>query len=77
MKSLMFKFCDCKDVLELDTSMDEDMYWCFYNSWSLHSLDLTSWNVSNVKTMDHCFCNCMSLCTLDVSNWNTSSLENM
>lgn len=43
----------------------------------LMSLDVSSWNTSNVIDMRWIFKNCSSLTTLDLSNWNTSKVMNM
>ena len=47
----------------------------FYNCSELQSLDLSSWDTSNVYNMYNMFAGCMSLQTLDISNWNTSNLD--
>ena len=44
---------------------------------SLTTLDLSSWNTSNVTNMSMMFKNCNKLTTLDVSNFDTSKVTNM
>ena len=41
------------------------------------TLDLSSFDTSNVTNMSHMFYNCYSLTELDVSNFNTSNVTNM
>jgi len=49
----------------------------FENCSSLTSLDLSSFDTSNVTTMYYMFDDCSSLTSLDLSNFNTSSVINM
>lgn len=44
---------------------------------SFTTLDLSSWNVSNITSMESMFYQCTSLTTLDVSNWSVSSVTRM
>lgn len=44
---------------------------------SLTELDVSSWNVSNVKDMSSMFTGTSSLTNLDVSNWDVSSVTDM
>lgn len=44
---------------------------------NLTSLDLNSFDTSNVIDMNHMFCHCESLTQLDLSNFNTSKVINM
>ena len=47
----------------------------FYSK--LQSLDLSSWNVSNVTNMEGMFNCCASLVDLDLTGWDTSKVTNM
>ena len=49
----------------------------FEHAESLTTLDLSNWEVSNVKNMGHMFEYCTNLKILDLGNWNTKNLESM
>lgn len=49
----------------------------FANRDSLQSLDLSNWDVSNVKDMLFMFFNCISLRSLNISNWDVSNVRYM
>ena len=49
----------------------------FKNCSSLTSLDLNSFNTSNVIVMSQIFCDCSSLTSLDLSSFNTSKMTDM
>ena len=49
----------------------------FYNCSSLNSLDLISFNTSNVTDMESMFDGCSSLANLDLSSFNTNKVTNM
>ena len=49
----------------------------FQRCSSLTTLDVSSWDVTNVTYMDSMFYGCSLLTTLDVSKWDTSSVTNM
>ena len=49
----------------------------FENCTPLTSLDLSSWNTSNVEYMQGLFHNCSSLTTLDLTGWETGKVLNM
>ena len=44
---------------------------------NLKSLDLTSFDTSNVKYMSLMFANCEKLKSLNLSGWNTSNVKDM
>ena len=44
---------------------------------SIESLDLSSWNTSNVKDMRCMFMDCIKLKSLDLSGWDTSNVDFM
>ena len=43
----------------------------------LKSLDLSSWDVSGVNTMEGMFYYCSNLKSLDLSGWDTSNVKKM
>ena len=49
----------------------------FYNCQFLTSLDVSSFDTSNVTTMSYMFYNCSRLTSIDVSNWDTSNVTTM
>ena len=66
---------DVDNIENLDTSNVTNMYNMFgYAKFNSDSLDLSSWDVSNVEDMSYMF-QCCSIKYLDLSNWDTSSLE--
>jgi len=60
----------------LDTTLVEDMSYMF-NKYQGTGLDLSNWNVENVKTMYGMFFGSNKVTTLNLANWNTKSLTNM
>lgn len=74
-------FYGCKslkhiDTLAFDTSNVKNMYNTFYGCSSLESIDLSSFDTSNVTTMRAMFSGC-SIEELDVSMLNTQSLTTL
>ena len=66
------------DLTMLDVSLVEDMSELFYDDCSyLESIDVSNWDVSNVKNMKFMFCRCKSLDSIDVSKWNMSNVYDM
>ena len=49
----------------------------FYNCSSLESIDLSSFNTTNVKDMRCLFSDCSSLKSIDLSSFNTTNANNM
>ena len=49
----------------------------FYGCSSLKSIDLSSFNTSNVNNMSYMFRECSSLKSIDLSSFNTSNVNNM
>ena len=49
----------------------------FENNKVLKSLDLSCFNIENVKDMSCMFYFCISLLDLNISNFNTSQVTNM
>jgi surface protein len=59
---------------KLDTSKITDMSYLFSDT-SIKSLSCSSWDTSNVTTMDMMFYSCSFLTTVDVSSWDMSSVK--
>ena len=49
----------------------------FYNCSSLKSIDLSSFNTTNVNNMSSMFSDCSSLKSIDLSSFNTTNVNNM
>jgi len=49
----------------------------FYECTSLKSIDLSSFNITNVNDMNNMFCRCSSLESIDLSSFNTANVNNM
>lgn len=64
-------------LLDIDTSLIEDMSGLFEGFNKTIELDLSTWNTSNVETMESMFYACTQLKTLNISSFNTANLENM
>ncbi len=64
------------DVSKWDTSNAEVMTGMFYAA-GVESLDLSGWNVSNVKSFYQLFENAASLKSVDMTGWNTSNVLDM
>ena len=60
---------DIKDTTDLTEAFNSANY--------LKSIDISSWNTSNVTYMSYTFNGCRSLTSLDVSKWNVSNVTNM
>ena len=58
-------------------SATKDMSYMFYGCSSLTSLDLSSFNTSNVTKMYRMFYNCSALTSVDLSSFNTSNVTSM
>ena len=66
------------EIENLDTSNVMDMSSMFNRTiFNSDSLDLSDWDVSNVKFTTNMFCYCNTIKYLDLSNWNTQSLTTM
>lgn len=49
----------------------------FKDAKSLQSIDVSGWDVSNIKMMNGMFLNCESLISIDLSDWQWSQVTNM
>jgi len=65
---------EIKNADYLDTSAVTDMAYMFAGSSNLISVDVSTWNVGNVRNMGAMFAEASSLISLDVSNWDTSNV---
>lgn len=61
-------FCGYEDYTYLQRDIDIDM---------VKKLDLSSWDVSNVKDMSEMFARCISLQEIDITGWDTKNVETM
>ena len=86
-ESADYMFYECESLMEtgsldnLDVSGVETMSSMFSGCTHLFSVDLSSWDVSNVRDMDAIFMDCfrerdrIPVVTLDLTSWDVSSLE--
>ena len=76
-------FYKCKNVDEIDlshfdsSSISGKIIGMFGNCESLISLDLSTFNISQVTDISHMFAYCYKLTSLNLSNFNTSKIERM
>ena len=75
---------DIIDLNDIDTSKIIDMSQLFYdvrrkvNTGNFKKIDISEWNVSNVKNMTYMFYNCNKLKYIgDISEWDVSKVKNM
>ena len=57
--------------------MFKDMKSMLCGCSSLESIDLSSFNTSNVNNMSYMFCGCSSLKSLDLSSFSTTSVKDI
>ena len=61
----------------IDTSKITDMSNLFYNSkFENININVSNWDVSSVKDMNHMFCNCQKF-NCDLSKWDVSNVTKM
>jgi surface protein len=83
----MFSYCTeltdaTTGLANWDTSSVNETGYMFYNDSKLTTLDISGWNISNVRIMENMFDGCTSLKTIYVGSgsgwagWNTSGLSN-
>ena len=70
------ELAQANDLNKIDTAKTTSMFGTFHYSRSLTSIDISSWDTSNVKNMEHMLSECGTT-ALDISNFDTSSVENM
>ena len=66
-----------KTAIAVDRVSFTNTSYMFHNCSSLATLDLHSFDTSNVTDMEWMFGDCLSLTTLDVSSFDTSKVTNM
>ncbi|WP_301389864.1 BspA family leucine-rich repeat surface protein [Enterococcus entomosocium] len=77
--SLFAQLTDLKKIENadsFDTSEIRLMDWMFHNTSSLRELDVSTWDLSNVTSLERMFSNSV-VSQLDVSNWELSRVTNM
>ena len=66
------------DVSDIDSFYDEDNDKGIFEDIKFKYINISDWDVSNVKNMSHAFWNCYNLKSIgDLSNWNVSNVKNM
>jgi len=77
----MFDNCpllkEIKGIEDFNTGKVNDMRQLFFNCNALTSLDLSKWDVSNVRLMNGLFYRCFNLESLNISTWNTANVTEM
>ena len=68
-------FLDLYDNKNVNTLYDTNIKYNGYSS--LKTIDLSSFNTSNVINMSHMFCGCGNLESIDLSSFNTKNVINM
>ena len=66
------------DVSNIDSFYDEDNDKGIFEDTKFKYINISDWDVSNVKNMNNAFWNCNNLVSIgDLSNWNVSNVKNM
>ena len=66
------------DVSNINSFYNEDNDKGIFEETNFKYIDISDWDVSNVKNMNAMFWNCNNLVSIgDLSNWNVSNIKNM
>ena len=66
------------DVSDIDSFYDEDNDKGIFEDTKFKYINISDWDVSNVKNMSNAFWNCNNLVSIgDLSNWNVSNVKYM
>ena len=66
------------DVSNIDSFYNDNTDKGIFDSTKFKYIDISYWNVSNIKNMSYMFYDCKRLETVgDLSKWNVSNVENM
>ena len=66
------------DVSNIDSFYDENTNNGIFDETKFEYIDISDWNVSNVKNMMGTFCGCKNLKSVgNLSKWNVSKVKNM
>ena len=66
------------DVSNIDSFFDENTNNGIFDETKFEYIDISDWNVSNVKCMNYMFYKCKQLKSVgDLSKWNVSNVKNM
>ena len=66
------------DVSNIDSFYDDNNYVGVFRKTKFKYIDISYWDVSNVKNMRHMFWRCEQLKSVgDISNWNVSKVKNV
>ena len=73
----MFSYSEIKTIKFQNFNICKNMSYMFCNYSSLESIDLSSFNASNVINIKYMFYGCSSLQSLNFSSFNTSNVNDM
>ena len=77
-KPIDFNDVDVSNIDSFYDSHDSHTYNGIFVKTKFEYIDISKWNVSNVKSMRQMFCWCEQLKSVgDLSNWSVSKVENM
>ena len=72
-------FEKCVNLVSVNNGNNLDLSYCnsasnmFCHCSKLESIDVSTWNMSNITSIYNIFFSCSALSTINVSNWNTSN----
>ncbi len=66
------------DLHDIDTFYDESLIQGIFEGMEFEYIDISNWDVSNVKSMQYMFLDCNKLKSIgDISNWDVSGVKSM